>query len=30
MKILYPPEVVQEMDKFLKKITEMYKDEGKM
>lgn len=30
MKILYPPAVVQEMDEFLKKITEMYKDEGKM
>ena len=30
MKILHPPAVVQEMDEFLKKITEMYKDEGKM
>ena len=30
MKILHPPAVVQEMDEFLKKITEMYKDAGKM
>ena len=30
MKILHPPAVVQEMDEFLKKITEMYQDKGKM
>ena len=30
MKILYPPEVVQEMDKFLRELAEMYQDKGKM
>lgn len=30
MKILYPPEVVNGMEAFLKKISEMYKDEGEM
>ena len=30
MKILYPPEVVRDMDKFLRELAEMYQDKGKM
>lgn len=30
MKILHPPAVVQEMDKFLRELAEMYQDKGKM